>query len=79
MVEHMLYRPLHCVLSSPPYPNFLLSFARRLLPVIAQLGYQATYIIGTLSLPTFIFLYYAAIKKGQAEVEEDDAKYNGRW
>ncbi|CAB1116017.1 unnamed protein product [Ectocarpus sp. CCAP 1310/34] len=45
-----------------------------------ELGYTATYIIGTLSLPTFIFLFYAAIKKGQAEVEEDDAKFGkGRW
>lgn len=46
----------------------------------AQLGYTATYIIGTLSLPGFIFLFYAAIKKGKAEVEEDDAKFGkGRW
>eukprot|EP00903_Cladosiphon_okamuranus_P010953 g10345.t1 len=45
-----------------------------------ELGYTATYIIGTLSLPGFIFLFYAAIKKGKAEVEEDDAKYGkGRW
>lgn len=45
-----------------------------------QLGYTATYIIGTLSLPGFIFLFYAAIKKGKAEVEEDDAKFGkGRW
>lgn len=45
-----------------------------------QLGYTATYIIGTLSLPGFIFLFYAAIKKGKAEVEEDDARFGkGRW
>ncbi|CAN0261129.1 unnamed protein product [Ectocarpus sp. 12 AP-2014] len=45
-----------------------------------ELGYTATYVIGTLSLPTFIFLFYAAIKKGKAEVEEDDAKFGkGRW
>lgn len=45
-----------------------------------ELGYTATYIIGTLSLPGFIFLFYAAIKKGKAEVEEDDAKFGkGRW
>ncbi|CAM9401712.1 unnamed protein product [Ectocarpus fasciculatus] len=45
-----------------------------------ELGYTTTYIIGTLSLPTFIFLFYAAIKKGKAEVEEDDAKFGkGRW
>ncbi|KAG5175576.1 hypothetical protein JKP88DRAFT_347184 [Tribonema minus] len=36
------------------------------------LGYVPTYIIGALSLPGFIFLFYAAIKKGQAEAEEDD-------
>lgn len=44
-----------------------------------QLGYTPTYVIGTLALPTFIFLFYAAIKKGQAEVEEDDAKFDGTW
>ncbi|CAN0125421.1 unnamed protein product [Pylaiella littoralis] len=45
-----------------------------------ELGYTATYIIGTLSLPSFIFLFYAAIKKGKAEVEEDDANFRqGRW
>lgn len=45
--------------------------------VINQLGYTPTYIIGTLAFPTFIFLFYSAIKKGQAEVEEDDARYRG--
>eukprot|EP00904_Undaria_pinnatifida_P010423 jgi/Undpi1/6510/HiC_scaffold_20.g08989.m1 len=45
-----------------------------------ELGYTTTYIIGALSLPTFVFLFYAAIKKGKAEVEEDDAKFGkGRW
>ncbi|CAM9692037.1 unnamed protein product, partial [Ascophyllum nodosum] len=42
-----------------------------------ELGYTPTYIIGTLAFPSFIFLFYSAIKKGQAEVEEDDAKYRG--
>lgn len=46
---------------------------------LPQLGFTTTYIIGTFALPTFIFLFYAAIKKGQAEVEEDDAKYDGPW
>ncbi|CAM9125661.1 unnamed protein product [Scytosiphon promiscuus] len=45
-----------------------------------EIGYTATYIVGALSLPGFIFLFYAAIKKGKAEVEEDDAKFGqGRW
>lgn len=58
--------------ASPPLPPLLVPDE--------QLGYTATYIIGTLSLPGFIFLFYAAIKKGQAEVEEDDAKFGkGRW
>lgn len=64
--------PVRCHAPTPPPPFFLVSDE--------QLGYTATYIIGTLSLPGFIFLFYAAIKKGKAEVEEDDAKFGkGRW
>ncbi|CAM9350427.1 unnamed protein product [Phaeothamnion confervicola] len=36
------------------------------------LGYVPTYAVGVLSLPGFLFLFYAAIKKGQAESEEDE-------
>lgn len=62
-----------CVLVGPSRP-----FAYRRFYV--QIGYTATYVVGTLSLPGFIFLFYAAIKKGKAEVEEDDAKFGqGRW
>ncbi|CAM9619561.1 unnamed protein product [Discosporangium mesarthrocarpum] len=40
-----------------------------------QLGYPLTYLIGILSLPSFLFLFYAAIKKGQAEAEEEDESF----
>jgi hypothetical protein len=43
-------------------------------PHISQLGYVPTYIILVLSLPTFLFLFYAAVKKGQFEAEEDDVE-----
>jgi hypothetical protein len=37
-----------------------------------QFGYLPTYAILALSGPGFLFLFFAAIKKGQAESEEED-------
>lgn len=72
----MLLFPVYLALMPVP---FMLPGACSRLPrshgCLAQLGYTNTYIIGTLALPTFIFLFYAAIKKGQAEVDEDDARF----
>lgn len=68
--------PLHPPPQPPPaffVRGKLFAVSRRALD---QLGYTTTYVIGTLALPTFTFLFYAAVKKGQAEVDEDDARYS---
>jgi hypothetical protein len=60
------------------YETWLLtitSLSHFLLLHTAQLGYIPTYIIGTLSLPGFLYLFYAAIKKGKAEEEDDEDFY----
>ncbi|CAM9232406.1 unnamed protein product [Choristocarpus tenellus] len=70
------------------YPINLPSYALLLLSVVVAIafvgcifeatgpkpvmGYPLTYAVGTLSFPGFLFLFYAAIKKGQAETEEAD-------
>mmetsp|Transcript_42254 Transcript_42254/g.61934 ORF Transcript_42254/g.61934 Transcript_42254/m.61934 type:complete len:184 (+) Transcript_42254:81-632(+) len=45
-----------------------------------KLGFAITAVIAGLGLPLCLFLFYAAILKGTAETEEDDAKFskNGR-
>eukprot|EP00612_Vaucheria_litorea_P007762 CAMPEP_0171479116 /NCGR_PEP_ID=MMETSP0946-20130122/5200_1 /TAXON_ID=109269 /ORGANISM="Vaucheria litorea, Strain CCMP2940" /LENGTH=128 /DNA_ID=CAMNT_0012009919 /DNA_START=18 /DNA_END=401 /DNA_ORIENTATION=+ len=35
------------------------------------MGYVPTYVVGSASLPAFLFLFYAALKKGKAEEEDD--------
>lgn len=40
-----------------------------------QYGFPVTAAIAAIGLPTCLFLFYAAIKKGIAETEEDDKKF----
>ena len=42
------------------------------------LGFVPTAAISAVGLPLSIFLIYAAILKGAAETEEDDAQYNSQ-
>jgi hypothetical protein len=40
-----------------------------------QFGFAPTAAIVTLGFPVTIFLFYASIKKAQAETEEDDKRF----
>lgn len=43
------------------------------------IGFIPAAAVAVLGLPTCLFLFYAAVKKGMAETEEDDAKYSRRY
>jgi hypothetical protein len=42
-----------------------------------QFGYPATWASAVVGIPMCFLLFYAAVKKGIAETEEDDKKFLG--